>query len=112
MTKKVTGELRETYPEAVGDSIAEVIASAALKYQTKFIILIDEWDAIFREEKDDIKIQKDYVTFLRSLFKTPVTDTMFALAFMTGILPIKKYGIQSALTDFREFTMLDPQRNL
>lgn len=27
---------------------------------------------------------------------------------MTGILPIKKYGTQSALTDFREFTMLEP----
>lgn len=27
---------------------------------------------------------------------------------MTGILPIKKYGTQSALTDFREYTMLEP----
>ena len=27
---------------------------------------------------------------------------------MTGILPIKKYGTLSALTDFREFSMLEP----
>ena len=27
---------------------------------------------------------------------------------MTGSLPIKKYGTQSALTDFREFSMLEP----
>lgn len=27
---------------------------------------------------------------------------------MTGILPIKKYGTQSALSDFHEYTMLDP----
>ncbi len=35
-------------------------------------------------------------------------DALLAVAFMTGILPIKKYGTQSALTDFREFTMTDP----
>ena len=29
---------------------------------------------------------------------------------MTGILPIKKYGTQSAMTDFREYTMLSPKR--
>ncbi len=95
MQDEVIKEILEIYPDVEkSKSLSRVIASAALKYQTKFIILIDEWDAIFREAKDDIKIQKDYVTFLRSLFKTPVTDTMFALAFMTGILPIKKYGTQ------------------
>ena len=29
---------------------------------------------------------------------------------MTGILPIKKYGTQSAMTDFREYTMLSPKK--
>lgn len=29
---------------------------------------------------------------------------------MTGILPIKKYGTQSTLTDFREYTMLNPEK--
>lgn len=29
---------------------------------------------------------------------------------MTGILPIKKYGTESALTDFREYTMVSPRR--
>ncbi len=45
---------------------------------------------------------------LRSLFKSPVTNKMIALGYMTGILPIKKYGTQSALTDFKEYTMIDP----
>jgi hypothetical protein len=30
-------------------------------------------------------------------------------AYMTGILPIKKYGTQSALTDFKEYSMLEPK---
>ena len=109
MTRKISEEFRKTYPESSGDNIAEIIASAAESYQTKFIIIIDEWDAIFREAKKNTKIQTKYVTLLRSLFKTPVTDKMFALAYMTGILPIKKYGTESALTNFREYTMLSPE---
>ena len=109
MTRKISEEFRKTYPESVGDNIAELIASAAETYQTKFIIIIDEWDAIFREAKNNTEIQTKYVTLLRSLFKTPVTDKMFALAYMTGILPIKKYGTESALTNFREYTMLSPE---
>jgi len=34
---------------------------------------------------------------------------MLEAAYMTGILPIKKYGTQSALTDFQEYTMLQPK---
>jgi hypothetical protein len=45
---------------------------------------------------------------LRSLFKGALTDKMLIGAYMTGILPIKKYGTQSALTDFYEYTMLQP----
>ena len=103
-------ELLKNYPEAEkSESLARVIASVSEKYQTKFIIIIDEWDAIFREAKNNTEIQKNYVFLLRSLFKTPVTDKMFALAYMTGILPIKKYGTESALTNFREYTMLNPE---
>ena len=34
---------------------------------------------------------------------------MIEAAYMTGILPVKKYGTQSALTDFREYTMVSPK---
>jgi hypothetical protein len=60
-------------------------------------------DALFREAKNDTELQKEYVQFLRSLFKGSLTDKMLAGAYMTGILPIKKYGTQSALTDFKEY---------
>ena len=107
---EVITELLKNYPEAEkSESLARVIASISEKYQIKFIIIIDEWDTIFREAKNNTEIQKNYVFLLRSLFKTPVTDKMFALAYMTGILPIKKYGTESALTNFREYTMLNPE---
>ena len=74
----------------------------------KFYITIDEWDALFREAKYDQKLQEAYLQLLRSLFKSGQTSQVITGAYMTGILPIKKYGTQSALTDFKEFTMLEP----
>ena len=76
----------------------------------KFIILIDEWDAIFREAKEDEALQKEYIQLLRGLFKSNQTDKIIKAAYMTGILPIKKYGTQSALTDFREYSMVQPKK--
>lgn len=76
----------------------------------KFIILIDEWDALFMEAKDNDLLQKEYIQLLRGLFKSSQTDKIIEAAYMTGILPIKKYGTQSALTDFCEYSMVHPKR--
>lgn len=73
-------------------------------------MIIDEWDALFREAKDHTDLQEGYIQLLRGLFKSSQTDQMIVAAYMTGILPIKKYGTQSALTDFREYTMLRPKK--
>lgn len=105
---EVSKEIKNEYPKTYGNSLPEIIARASLEYKEKFVIIIDEWDAIFREAKNNEKLQKEYVMLLRGLFKSPMTDNMFTLGFMTGILPIKKYGTQSAMTDFWEYSMLDP----
>lgn len=55
-------------------------------------------------------MQKEYIQLLRGLFKSSLTDRTIEAVYMTGILPIKKYGTQSAMTDFREYTMLRPDR--
>lgn len=70
-----------------------------------FIFIIDEWDCIFREYKHDIDSQRLYLDFLRNLLKD---QPYVALAYMTGILPIKKYGTHSALNMFDEFSMTNP----
>lgn len=92
------------------DSLPRVLAKIAEMTGDKFIIIIDEWDALFRETKGDTELQKEYIRMLRGLFKSSLTDKMIEAAYMTGILPIKKYGTQSALTDFREYTMLQPKK--
>lgn len=69
-----------------------------------FIFVIDEWDCVFRLAKERKKIQKNYLDFLRGLFKGA---EYVELAYMTGILPIKKYGEHSAINIFNEYSMLD-----
>ena len=91
-------------------SLPIVLAKIAETAGCKFIIIIDEWDALFREAKDDTDLQKEYIQLLRGLFKSSLTDKMIEAVYMTGILPIKKYGTQSALTDFREYTMIQPKK--
>ena len=73
----------------------------------KFIFILDEWDAIIREAKDDEIAQKRYLNLLRGWFKNSnFTPKAVAAAYMTGILPIKKDGSQSAISDFEEYSMI------
>ena len=69
----------------------------------KFVVIIDEWDCILREFKNKKYWQRKYLDFLRYWFKD---KEYLALVYMTGILPIKKYGTHSALNMFKEYSML------
>ena len=110
MQREVIKELRSTFPDSTSEQKSLPVALSDISDKTgdKFIIIIDEWDALFRETKENVALQKEYLKLLRGLFKSSVTDKMIEAAYMTGILPIKKYGTQSALTDFREYTMIQP----
>lgn len=103
----VTRELLRAYPEAgEGSAFDETLANVVELTGNRLIVIIDEWDAPIRETPE---IEKEYLLFLRTLFKSSATtDKIFAAAYMTGILPIKKDGSQSAISDFEEYTMLFP----
>lgn len=70
-----------------------------------FVIIIDEWDCVIRNSNDKEIVHK-YLQFLHSLFKSEESKSFLALAYITGILPIKKIKDESALNNFREYTML------
>ncbi|MCD8019588.1 MAG: ATP-binding protein [Clostridiales bacterium] len=110
----VIAELKTMFSEYIFEeetSLPRVLSGISEKTGKQFVIIIDEWDALFREAKNNETLQKEYVQFLRGLFKGgTTTDKSVAAAYMTGILPIKKYGTESALTDFREYTMTKPGR--
>lgn len=67
--------------------------------------MIDEWDCVIRNSENKELVHK-YLQFLHSLFKTEESKSFLALAYITGILPIKKIKDESALNNFMEFTML------
>ena len=75
------------------------------KTNTPFVIIIDEWDCVIRNS-DDKELVHKYLQFLHSLFKSEESKVFLALAYITGILPIKKIKDESALNNFREYTML------
>ncbi len=114
LQESVIRELREAYPNCVSDTttfLPMALTEIYEKTSNRFFFIIDEWDALFREAKDNIAIQKEYIQLLRGLFKSgPSSVKTIIGAYMTGILPIKKYGTESALTDFREYTMVKPAK--
>ena len=75
----------------------------------RIIMIIDEWDAICRDEENST-LMDEYVVWLRNLFKHYLSDQVFAGVYMTGILPIKQYNTESALNNFVEFSMINPGR--
>lgn len=104
---KVLEELREQFPNLIPEE--ENFLSVALeklysKTKEEFVFIIDEWDCILRERKYALDEHKKYLDFIRNLLKD---KTYVSLAYMTGILPIKKYGTHSALNMFDEYSMTD-----
>ncbi|MBQ8035675.1 MAG: AAA family ATPase, partial [Proteobacteria bacterium] len=89
-------------------TLADALINVHAKTGAKFVFVIDEWDAVFRYYPNDEALQKEWIHFLRDLFKQEDMDDVVALAYMTGILPVKKYKTQSSLNQFREYTMLRP----
>ncbi len=109
ISERIMGELSEAYPSLKqSNELPSMMIQAVEATGNKFIMIIDEWDAPIREKPE---IQKTYLHFLRTLFKSSgTTSRIFAAVYMTGILPIKKDGSQSAISDFEEFTALKPGR--
>lgn len=105
LKNRVIRELLREYPQIDYFDKQDLIGCMQDLYsETKipFILIIDEWDCIFREYKSETDAQKMYLDFLRDLLKD---KGYIALCYMTGILPIKKYGTHSALNMFDEFSM-------
>ncbi|RKI40813.1 AAA family ATPase [bacterium D16-51] len=110
--KEIIRELRKQFPNQIEEGEYGLPSALTQIYQksgVQFIIILDEWDAVFREDKMEIEAQEAYINLLRGLFKSANSRKFIKLAYLTGILPIKKYGTQSALNNFDEFTMVMPE---
>ena len=81
----------------ISKAVGKIFASTGVP----FVFVIDEWDCVLRYYSSESE-QKKYLDYLYTLFKG---QSYVALAYMTGILPIKKYGVHSALNMFNEYSM-------
>ena len=108
LQKRLLWDIRREYGDVDcfdREDLIDVLENIYSQKKQKFIIIIDEWDCIFRKYPGDDEAQKKYLDFLRLWMKD---KPYIALAYMTGILPIKKYGSHSALNMFTEYSMTDP----
>jgi hypothetical protein len=110
MQKLVIRDMKRTYPDIDLPDDNDLIQTIYDVYSTtgkQAVVIIDEWDAVFRERPNDKEGQEEYLDYLRDLLKD---NSYIALAYMTGILPIKKYGQHSALNMFTEYSMMAPRQ--
>ena len=108
---EIMDEVLEIFPEIKlkeRDDLMDILYRISESTGERFFMIIDEWDAILREMGTDESVTTSYVDLLRRLFKGSGSNTVFAGAYLTGILPIKKYNTESALNNFREYTMIRP----
>ncbi len=110
MERRVILNLMKEFPECqdiIPDNRLKILLEQIFSQTGNgYIFIIDEWDFVFRMAKNRKEAQKEYLDFLRGLFKgAEYVD----LAYMTGILPIKKYGEHSAINIFDEYSMISPK---
>jgi hypothetical protein len=107
ITNEIARDLKRTYdiPED-RITLPQIFDEIYYETQEDFIFIIDEWDSIIRECKNNKEIQKEYLMFLNLLFKGKI---YVKFVYMTGILPIRKYGNESVLNMFKEITFIKPK---
>ena len=111
MQNNVADDILEVFPAIIvkeDDDLMDILYRVYQFTGARLVMIIDEWDAILREMGTDEDITTAYVDLLRRLFKGSGSDDVFAAAYLTGILPIKKYNTESALNNFCEYSMIDP----
>lgn len=109
---KIVGEFATQFPdisfgehESVGNSILRAYSQKG----ERFVIIIDEYDVLVRENVSE-RLFSQYLDFLNGLFKSNTLRPAIALAYITGILPVVRDRIQSKLNNFEEYTILDAGR--
>jgi hypothetical protein len=102
-------EIQKEYPNILineDDTLAKSILKVYSDTNEPFVIIIDEYDVLIREDVDD-SLFNEYLSFLNGLFKSATLRPAISLAYLTGILPIVRDKVQSKLNNFVEYTILD-----
>ena len=106
----IKNDVLNQYPELNRElTLNDTLINLVKETGQKIVFVIDEWDSMIRETSGNLDAQERYLNLLRGWFKNNnFTPQVVAAAYMTGILPIKKDGTQSAISDFEEYSVLEP----
>ncbi|MBQ3678119.1 MAG: AAA family ATPase, partial [Succinivibrio sp.] len=76
ITSQVIAELEEVFSGSfiTKNNLFKALSEINSKTGEKFIVIIDEWDGIFRDHSHDEKLEIAYVDFLRTMFKGNDSD--------------------------------------
>lgn len=111
MDARLKEDVNEAYPDVPlkeDDDLMDYLVRIVAAKQQQFIFIVDEWDAICREFSPGTPAMDSYLNWLRRMFKGGQTMQVFAAVYMTGILPVKKYNMQSSMNNFLEYSMVEP----
>ena len=109
LTLEIKEEMRRQFDGVVikdDDSLAQSILRVYTATGDTFIILIDEYDVLVREQVPQALLDK-YLGFLSGLFKSSTLAPAISLAYLTGILPMVRDKSQTRLNNFMEYSILD-----
>ena len=106
--ENVYREMKLECPDIIEEinPIGTILMDVYNKTGIPFIIIIDEWDCVIRNQADRQDLVHEYLQFLHSLFKSEESKKYLALVYITGILPIKKVQDESALNNFMASSMI------
>ena len=112
INKSLLVDFRKQFPEIDFEeksSLTRCIKEVYAETGEKFVIIIDEYDVLIREQVPQ-SLFDSYLSFLNGLFKDTAIRPAIALAYITGIIPIVRDKVQSKLNEFTEYTMLNSGR--
>ena len=83
--QNVIDELRQVYPNEIPQTAASLpgaMSSIHAATGRKFIVIIDEWDVLIRDEAANQSIQEKYINFLRGIFKGTEPTKYISLVYL------------------------------
>lgn len=106
----ITDDLIAAYPNCgirTDDSVWDAFQRIYEKTESRFLFVMDEWDAVFHMSFILKEEQQEYLLFLRNMLKD---QPYVEFAYMTGVLPIAKYSSGSELNMFVEYDMTTSEK--
>ncbi len=108
---RLFNDLKKAYPTAEirkEDSLGATLRIISLEnHNEKFMLVFDEWDYVFHKDYFTAEDRGRFTAFLGDMTKG---RAYVSLAYLTGVLPIKKFSASDTMNHFSEYNMANSIR--